>query len=777
MKTKLAQLSFGLIIIAGLVLYISSCSKDESPKPEPVATSIQLVSGNSQTSDIETALANPVEVIVKDQDGNVFKGAKVNFSVTEGSVSLSSATTDANGKAQVTWTLGSTVGTQGLTITGFKADGKTALSGSPITVNAIATKKVATSIELVSGGDQTAEAETNLANPVIVKVKDQNGIAFPGATVNFAVTEGSVSSATAISDASGNVSVSWTLGPTAGTQTLTVTAVKADGTTPLTGSPLAINAIAAEVAVATSIELVSGGDQTAEAETNLANPVIVKVKDQNGIAFPGATVNFAVTEGSVSSATAISDASGNVSVSWTLGSTAGTQTLTVTAFKVDGTTALTGSPLTVNATANVSREATSIGLSLGGDQFAAPGSTLPQQIIVKVNDQNDLGLSGVSVYFEVTEGSVSPSSTITDAGGFARVTWTLGSTPGTQTLTVTAFKADGTTNLTGSPLLVYATASSASSIELSSGGDQTGIVGISLVEPIEVLVKDSNGNDFKGATVNFEVSEGSVSSASAISDADGKASVTWTLGSTEGVQTLTVTSFKLDGTTPLTGSPLSVTATATAISASNPVTDFDGNEYQTVNIGNQIWMTENLKVTHYPDGTVIPLITNNTTWKNLADNDLADAYCYYNNNASSVYGALYTSAAAMKGSGSSNLNPSGVQGVCPDGWHLPSSSEWNELIDILGGPLVAGGKLKSVSVWKSPNTGATNESTFTALPGGYRRGDNGISAASSYTGTWHSTYHLNNTNVLIYTIGYSSAHAGSSSMVKSGGYSVRCVKD
>ena len=115
--------------------------------------------------------------------------------------------------------------------------------------------------------------------------------------------------------------------------------------------------------------------------------------------------------------------------------------------------------------------------------------------------------------------------------------------------------------------------------------------------------------------------------------------------------------------------------------------DYDGNFYQTVQIGNQVWMTENLKVTHYADGTTIPLVTDNTAWGNLDDNNTDKAYCYYNNDANGegdIYGTLYTWAAAMNGASSSSANPSGVQGVCPTGWHLPSNAEWTELTDYLG---------------------------------------------------------------------------------------------
>lgn len=208
-----------------------------------------------------------------------------------------------------------------------------------------------------------------------------------------------------------------------------------------------------------------------------------------------------------------------------------------------------------------------------------------------------------------------------------------------------------------------------------------------------------------------------------------------------------------------------------------PVTDFDGNTYQTVQIGTQIWMAENLKTTHFADGTAISLITDNTTWANLGDNDTDLAYCYYNNNASgeaSTYGALYTWAAAMNGS-----TIESPQGVCPTGWHLPDSTEWKTLSDFLGGDAVSGGKLKEAGIthWTTPNTSANNESNFTALGSAYRRYDNGLFAGINTISYFWTSTSANSTNAYTYKLSYSSAAASKLSLLKSLGASVRCVKN
>ena len=139
------------------------------------------------------------------------------------------------------------------------------------------------------------------------------------------------------------------------------------------------------------------------------------------------------------------------------------------------------------------------------------------------------------------------------------------------------------------------------------------------------------------------------------------------------------------------------------------VSDIDGNIYNTIQIGTQVWMAENLKTTKYNDNTSIPYVTNNAEWMELT----TGAYCWYNNNAATYkasYGALYNWYAVNTGK------------LCPDGWHVPSREEWMKLATYLGGVEDAGGKLKESGLthWQGSNTGASNTTGFTALPGGLR---------------------------------------------------------
>ena len=208
------------------------------------------------------------------------------------------------------------------------------------------------------------------------------------------------------------------------------------------------------------------------------------------------------------------------------------------------------------------------------------------------------------------------------------------------------------------------------------------------------------------------------------------------------------------------------------------VTDYDGNEYPTITIGTQTWMAEDLKVTHYPNGDPIPNVTDNTVWANLSNNNTDDAYCFYNNDNTTDYGALYTYAAAI-GDDWTKDNTDG-QGVCPDGWHLPTDAEWTTLTNYLGGESVAGGKMKEIGTthWNSPNTGATNSSGFSALPGGnrYDAGDGSFNSLMN-NGYWWSATEYNSIMVyyrLMDSHNTEVSHYGSN---KSNGMSVRCIKN
>lgn len=197
----------------------------------------------------------------------------------------------------------------------------------------------------------------------------------------------------------------------------------------------------------------------------------------------------------------------------------------------------------------------------------------------------------------------------------------------------------------------------------------------------------------------------------------------------------------------------------------SPVKDYEGNEYNTVWISGKLWMSENLKATKFNDGTEIPNVIEGDDWIALT----SPAYCWYNNSKAGygeTYGGLYNWFAVNTGK------------LCPTGWHVPSDEEWNELTDYLGGATVAGGKLKSESLWNDPNTDATNEVGFSSLPNGARRETaNGIFfRVQQYSYNWSSTED-NETHAWQRHMYFKHAEVSRGRSDKKYGFGVRCVRD
>lgn len=197
------------------------------------------------------------------------------------------------------------------------------------------------------------------------------------------------------------------------------------------------------------------------------------------------------------------------------------------------------------------------------------------------------------------------------------------------------------------------------------------------------------------------------------------------------------------------------------------VTDKDGNVYNTIKIGTQVWFKENLKTTKYNDGSAIPNVTLKSQWDNLA----TDAYCWYNNDANThkeTYGALYNWYAVNTGK------------LCPTGWHVPTDAEWSILTDLLGDLNYAGGKLKekSTSHWIDPNLGASDDYGFRALPAGDRYPAAGFEfwGLGEYCAIWSST-ERDATHAYYREIYNNSERIYEEATNIKFGFSVRCIKN
>jgi hypothetical protein len=428
----------------------------------------------------------------------------------------------------------------------------------------------------VAGGDgQTAVAGGTVATPPAVKVTDAFGNPISGFAITFAVASGggTITGGAATTNPSGVATISsWTLGTTAGPNTLTANGA---GLTP----PSVTFTATGSAGAATTVVAVGGNNQTATAGGPVATPPSVKVTDVNGNPVEGFNVNFSSGSGNgaVAGGSAVTNASGIAAPdSWVLGTTPGVQTLVATAGS------LTGSPVTFSATAVPPIPAKIVRVSTD-PQTGTIGKPVTDAPAVRVLDAANIGVPGYTVTFDVASGGgsvITGATAVTNEGGYASVaSWVLGPTPGTNTLTATA----GT--LQGSPVVFTATGVQPppSAMAIFAGQDQSALANTQVPIRPAVIVTDASGNGVPGVTVVFSIrsGSGSISGAGAVTDAKGIATLgSWTLGI--GGNSLFATS------AGLAGSPLIFTALGTAqvqlvtFGDSNTDYGFSGNNFAVV---------------------------------------------------------------------------------------------------------------------------------------------------------------------------------------------------
>jgi hypothetical protein len=236
--------------------------------------------------------------------------------------------------------------------------------------------------------------------------------------------------------------------------------------------------------------------------------------------------------------------------------------------------------------------------------------------------------------------------------------------------------------------------------------------------------------------------------------------------------------------------PVWGTVATTSVPAFSPcgttISDIDGNYYNTVLIGTQCWTKENLRVRRYNNGTAIQFDAtggsggSSSSWQNLT----IGAHTIYAHDSVATpsnltkYGYLYNWYAAKGIYTTGTILSNDTLNICPSGWHVPTDAEWTTLTDELGGESVAGGMMKSrgTSYWNSPNTGATNESGFSALPGGVRMFDGSFNAVRSNAYLWSSN-ELSNSDAWIRSLSSNDGRVIRVTNNKTIGASVRCIKD
>lgn len=200
------------------------------------------------------------------------------------------------------------------------------------------------------------------------------------------------------------------------------------------------------------------------------------------------------------------------------------------------------------------------------------------------------------------------------------------------------------------------------------------------------------------------------------------------------------------------------------------VKDVDGNRYSTQKIGNQTWMTSDLRTTRFTDGTSIPVVEDSIEWIETTK----PAFCWYDNNIGNknIYGGLYNFYVF-------DTAFNGGKKLCPAGWHVPTLDDWEILIEFMGGYKVAGSKLKDLDFYFDPASVSdiSNSEGFSAIPGGYRSGDGTFDKIDKWSCYWTSTEYSPTSGYAMVISDNSTAITKNEKISKKLGSSVRCVKD
>ncbi|RMF67218.1 MAG: T9SS C-terminal target domain-containing protein [Calditrichaeota bacterium] len=560
--------------------------------------------GNNQTGTAGKPLAAPFQALVTDTIGTPIAGHNVTFTVTGGGGNFggqtqTTVTTNAQGIASATLTLGPTPGT---TNTVQASSGS--LVGSPVTFTA--TSAVPQSIASLSPLNFTGTANVPLSDSIQVEVRDAINGTIPNYPVTFTVTlgggkvNGNPTSVEVPTDANGIAKVEWRLGPQSGQNNNKMQATSSFSGQALSGSPITYTA-SANPGQAANLIKVSGDQQVGEVLTTLTDPFVVRVTDGAGNIVAGWPVMFTVTAGGgnfngQTSVEVLTDAQGEAKATLTLGSEAGTpqnpfnNKVTVTS---ENNGPLNGSPIMFEASAKAT-SASQLVLLQGNNQTGQAGMPLPQMVKVKVTDDQGNGIPDHPVQFMIDSGGGTIDGTAatdtakevtTDANGEAGVTWYLGGdlSPNGQKLRISS--TDGINDLNGSPTVVQATATTgpvdpdSSSIstnvsELPADGQSVATITVTLTDKFKnpvagkaVIIQATGSNNFITQPMN-------------LTDANGQAvgTISSTKAEVKNVTARNLTDgFNLNVSVPITFTSLS----ASTIEAS-------GGDNQTANVGTAV---------------------------------------------------------------------------------------------------------------------------------------------------------------------------------------------
>ena len=468
---------------------------------------------------------------MRDYYDNPVQGVQVTFTVTIGEGRLNKqstverVTTNADGRATSTLTLGDDAGTNTVEVS-VEGISRTEVFNA----EAALPPPMPTIPSSVSGGDQSGLTGEALANPFVVEVRDQYGGTMQGVTVTYSVSEGggSLSVTTATTDANGLAQSTLTLGSDPGTNSVEVS-VEGISRTEVFDAEAVL-----PLPTPTHLSIVSGGDQSGLTGETLANSFVVEVRDQYDAPTEEVTVTFAVSVGggSLSSEMEMTDANGNAASTLSLGSDPGTNTVTVSVEGISRT-------VVFNAEASLPPPTPTVLLIVSGNnQSGSTGEMLAEAFIVEVRDQYDAPSEGVTVSFAVVagDGMLSATTATTNANGQAENSLTLGPHPGTNTVTVSVTKIQEQQTFSAEGIRIPL------AFWIITGFDQKGVIGEALAKPLVVEVRDRSGEPLPSVQVIFSVSSGggTLSVTTATTDNNGRAESILTLGPNLGTNTVTV---------------------------------------------------------------------------------------------------------------------------------------------------------------------------------------------------------------------------------------------
>ena len=553
--TKPYRRRFVFPMAFALAALTASCGGDVTLPDPGEAAELELVDGDDQIAPAGATLAEPVIVRVLDTEERPVTNQEVTFSIVSGggSVEPQTVSTDADGIAAATWTLGSSAGIQELRARTIQGG-----SGTPLDVPFTATAVAGSGSVLVGvrGDDQTGPVNSALPDSLVVKATDAVGNPVADVEVTWSVTGGgSISPVTVVTGADGLAAAERVLGISAGPQSARATV---EG---FTGSPVTFNHTAVP-ANPTRLLLVAGDDQTGPGGFALADSLVVRLEDENGNGIGNGSILWIATgAGSVSPTTDTTDANGLAATSWTLPSAVGSYIVSAV---FTGVPALDPVEFTGTATADAPSR---IELESGNNQSATVGTALPNPLVVRVTDANDNPVENVGVTWSAQGGgSVSDATTATDANGLAQVTRTLGLLQGTYTTTASVV------GLSGSPVTFISTAlvGAPDHLVIITQPGPSMVSGDTIIPVPSVQVRDNQENPVlrAGIQVRATVSGGATLGGEdeRLTNTNGRANFTrLTLSGAPGDYQLTFTA-TVDGVelTPAVSNPITVTAGAAA---------------------------------------------------------------------------------------------------------------------------------------------------------------------------------------------------------------------